>query len=190
MATPRTAPEVAVAEVRAAGYEPLEPYPGRTVDPWNALCPECGCRWALTLQRIRSGHRCQHTRYTQDAARKRLAAQGYEPAEPYPGDNQQRWRVRCVRCKRRTRCAPMVVLRRAVPCPCAEHASQAEADIRAAGYIPLAPYPGNTRDPWSARCTTCGVERMPNVDTIRSGKRCKHLDARGNPITPPADGDN
>lgn len=169
-----TSPEEAAAEVRAAGYEPLGPYPGRVRDHWPAECPECGGHWALTLVAIRRGNRCKHEQYTQEAARRRAESRGYEPLEPYPGNNRTPWRVCCVHCKRPRR-SPMLELRHAPPCPCVQRAKQAEADLRAAGYEPLAPYPGTTRIPWPARCTTCGAERAPNMDTIRNGKRCKHV---------------
>jgi hypothetical protein len=35
-------PKAAETEMRAAGYEPLVPYPGRSNDAWPCRCIKCG----------------------------------------------------------------------------------------------------------------------------------------------------
>lgn len=50
----------AAAEARAAGYQPEERYPGRTLDPWRLRCTACGQARTPSLKAIRSGERCQH----------------------------------------------------------------------------------------------------------------------------------
>lgn len=52
----------AVAEMRAAGYEPLTAYPGRTDTPWPALCTTCNEQRAARLSEVRQGVRCRHVR--------------------------------------------------------------------------------------------------------------------------------
>jgi hypothetical protein len=168
--------EEAEADLRAAGYEPLEPYPMSVVAAWKVRCSTCEYEWTLNLNRVRMGQRCVHERLTPERAEERLRAVGFEPLETYPGRSDASWQVRCLACKkpRQTRLSNLA---RTVGCPCVEKREKAEAELRAAGYEPLDPYPGMHRKPWRSRCTTCGAERRPSIDSIRQGKRCKHEDA-------------
>jgi hypothetical protein len=50
----RTDPAKAAAEAHAAGFEPLEPYPGKTTDRWRCRCL-CNTDITLTLTSIRRG---------------------------------------------------------------------------------------------------------------------------------------
>ena len=170
---PQVTAEEAVADLRAAGYEPLEPYPGRVVRPWKVRCSTCNYGWTLNLNRVRMGQKCTHPRLTAKHANELLRSLGFEPLEEYPGRRDYAWLVRCISCKevRRTRLAN---LKNRGPCSCVVKRKQAEAELRAAGYEPLDPYPGMTRKPWRSRCAECGSERRPSIDSIRQGKRCKH----------------
>jgi hypothetical protein len=168
--------EEAEADLRAAGYEPLEPYPMKVVSLWKVRCSTCGYAWTLNLNKVRMGQRCIHERVTPERAEELLRALGFESLETYPGRLDVAWQVRCVECKkpRRTRLAN---LKDRGACACVEKRSKAEAELRAAGYEPLDPYPGMHRKPWRSRCATCRAERRPSIDSIRQGKRCKHEDA-------------
>lgn len=50
----RTDPAAAASEARSAGFEPLEPYPGKTTDRWRCRCM-CNTDITLTLTSIRGG---------------------------------------------------------------------------------------------------------------------------------------
>jgi hypothetical protein len=50
----RIDPEVAVAEMQAAGVEPLEPYPASNA-PWRSRCHTCGNEVSPRLNDIRQG---------------------------------------------------------------------------------------------------------------------------------------
>lgn len=50
----RTDPATAAAGSRSAGFEPLEPYPGKTTDRWRCRCG-CSMDITLTLTSIRRG---------------------------------------------------------------------------------------------------------------------------------------
>ncbi|MFC4328367.1 hypothetical protein ACFPC0_11065 [Streptomyces andamanensis] len=52
--------EEAAEEVRAAGYEPMEPYPGRTAQMWTLKCLTCKRDCRTHLSWIRRGKVCQH----------------------------------------------------------------------------------------------------------------------------------
>ncbi|MEU6621970.1 GIY-YIG nuclease family protein [Streptomyces litmocidini] len=56
--TRRVDPEVAVADMRAAGLEPLEPYT-TSMTPWQCRCTTCGSKVSPTLMKIRNGGGCR-----------------------------------------------------------------------------------------------------------------------------------
>ena len=51
----RTPPDVAEAQLRAGGFEPLEPYPGLASSPWRCRCLTCGGGTRAPLFKIRNG---------------------------------------------------------------------------------------------------------------------------------------
>lgn len=169
-------------EMRAAGYEPLEPYPGTVASQWLARCSICGAERRPSLHDIRKGKRCGHRRVatTPEAAAEEARAAGFEPMELYPGKPRAPWKHRCIECGAERspalkdirdgwRCTHTYrEIERVTP------ADEAVAELRAAGYEPEGPYPGKTKSPWKARCTTCGNPRTTTLNQVRSGERCKH----------------
>lgn len=119
-------------------------------------------------------------RLSEKEAVARLSFYGYEPLEPYPASRKP-WRIRCLECLQprtmllhnlRSRCGHGVVgaghRGRRLP------DAVAEGEMRAAGWAPLEPYPGNTRAGWRCACTTCGRELRPSVERVRSRGGCAH----------------
>jgi hypothetical protein len=51
----RTPPLVAEAQLRAGGFEPLEPYPGLASTPWRCRCLSCGGETIAPLYKVRNG---------------------------------------------------------------------------------------------------------------------------------------
>jgi hypothetical protein len=51
----RTLPEAAEAQLRAGGFEPLEPYPGLASVPWRCRCLTCGHETTAPLFKVRNG---------------------------------------------------------------------------------------------------------------------------------------
>ena len=98
--------EAAVADMRAALVEPLDPFPG-TGRPWRSQCLGCGAQVRPKLNHIRSGRGgCRDCGLLAGAAKRRLdpaetaavmLAAGFQPQEPYAGANVP-WRCRCVVC--------------------------------------------------------------------------------------------
>lgn len=72
---PYSIPEDAEHELRAAGYAPLEPYPGTARQPWLSRCTGCGQHRTPNLATIRAGSRCHHTK----------------PRPPQPVSSASRW---------------------------------------------------------------------------------------------------
>lgn len=60
--TVTTTPEQALAEMRAAGYEPKGPYPGTVNGRWESTCTRCQGTRRPCLADIRQGRRCAHTK--------------------------------------------------------------------------------------------------------------------------------
>lgn len=100
-------PDLAAAELRAAGLEPLEPYPGYVNKPWRARCLTCGYEGVPRLNNVRRGGGCRKCRNqavraaevaaNAPAATEVMRAAGYEPIEPYAGSDKP-WRCRCTTC--------------------------------------------------------------------------------------------
>jgi hypothetical protein len=105
-------PQEAVAAMRLAGLEPLEPYPG-AVKPWRCRCVRCGREVHPRYGSIRKGHGCRWcgTRASSDARRMNrgegaldhgaaigmMIDNGLRPLEPFRGAGRP-WRWRCTAC--------------------------------------------------------------------------------------------
>lgn len=187
----RIDPDEAVANIRAAGLEPLEPYPGKITARWRCRCLSCGDEFATRLNNVRhSGGGCgrcglkrggRKRRIKADDVSEEMRAAGLEPVEPYPGLVSSPWKCRCFRCG--DDCAPRLsAVRLGVGCrSCARKTvadklrtpeDEAVAAMVAHGYQPLESYPGTTSKRWRCRCVTCGHEDTLTLGRVRSGKRC------------------
>jgi hypothetical protein len=179
----RIKPDDVSEEMRAAGLEPLEPYPGRAGTPWKCRCLRCGNEGAPTLSRVRRGVGCRSCARKTVGERLRTPAHdaiaamvegGYQPLEPYPGTTSKPWRCRCATCGREEtlllsrvrsgkRCLFCAGLR--------TDPDKAATQMRAAGLEPLEPYPGLANSPWRCRCRKCGAEGRPSLTTARTGAK-------------------
>ncbi|MFE7779190.1 hypothetical protein ACFU5O_36035 [Streptomyces sp. NPDC057445] len=176
---------MAVAIMRAAGLEPLEPYPGANV-AWKCRCAKNAHKVAPTFTSVRVGMSsgCRYCGRVAAGERRRAAGQekaeadmraaGFEPLEPYPGAGA-RWRCRHVACGRTVH--PRLFKIRAGGGGCRACAGRApvdpavaEAEMYAIGMEPLEPFPGRVRDPWKCRCARCGRIGTPTLNNIRRGQ--------------------
>lgn len=94
--------ESAIAAVRAAGAEPLEPYPGDMVKKWACRCTTCGTTVYPRMGSIDRGSKACRVCHGPNAVDPDLAFQamltaGVQPLEPYPGYDRH-WKVRCIQC--------------------------------------------------------------------------------------------
>ena len=183
-------PAVAIAEVRAVGLEPLEPYPGSN-KPWSCQCTQCGSQVSPRLSSIRNGQGgCRvcgsrsRPRLDPEVAAAELRAAGFEPSEPYPGLASDRWSCRCQACGSEVR-VRLEDLRAGHGCRECWVLSQrttplaALAAMRAVGLEPLEPFPG-TAARWWCRCLTCGRDSMQRLPAIKTrGSQCPTCAARG-----------
>ncbi|MFH8395765.1 hypothetical protein [Streptomyces sp. NPDC018036] len=192
-ATMRHDAETAAAVMRAAGLEPLEPYPG-TAFPWKSRCTKCGAivsprLGSLTGRSRRPGcKRCadrangEAQRHDEDLAVAEMREHGFEPQEPNRGVKYP-WRCLCHGCGTITSPTFGSILAGQSGCRrCAdlragaaqrEDPERAAASMLEAGLEPLEPYT-TTMTPWRCRCTTCSRTSTPTLSKIRSGRGCKY----------------
>ena len=186
----RVPDEVAEAEIRQAGFIPLEPYP-RANDRWLCRCCTCGAEVRPSLFGVRAGKGCttcgRRARskvlgdpgYDEEesvAAEAEMLAAGITPVEPYPGRTDLPWRCRC-RCQRDVVKRLTWVRAGSVGCmTCAPGGrqrvddEQAEAEMRRANWEPLGPYSGS-ETPWLSHCRSCGAEGSPTLKSVRAAPK-------------------
>lgn len=181
----RTTEDEAVAECRAAGLEPLEPFK-KVAAPWRARCTTCGAEVSPRLDGIRAGHggcrscglKAAHARKYGDraaAAVEVMSAAGLEPLEPYPGTTSW-WNCRCGRCGETVRTKHDKVKQGAYGCAACSYrlrglkrrvpSADAFAEMQAAGFEPLEPYVGS-HTPWRSRCQDCRQQSTPTLASVR-----------------------
>ncbi len=136
--------ETAAEVMRAAGFEPVEPYPGLAKASW----------------------RCRCTR----AAAEMLAA-GARPKTPYPAVDK-RWECECLTCW--TVIYPQLMTVRAGGRPCKwcagiEIKPEAARDymINLGEVTPKVAYPGVDK-PWLSECNRCGREVTPSLHAVKN----------------------
>jgi hypothetical protein len=93
---------VAVADLQAAGFDPLDEFPG-VMNPWRCQCRSCGKTVLKSLNDIRSGvtgcRWCLRLVVDPAVAVKVMQDAGLEPLVDYPGSGTP-WSCRCLRCLR------------------------------------------------------------------------------------------
>lgn len=167
--------DVAVADLAAAGFDPLEEFPG-VMNPWRCQCRTCGKTVSKTMNDIRSGRPgcrwCLRLIVDPDEAAEFMRSVGVEPLVPYPG-SEKPWRCRCRRCHREVR--PLYGPVRGGACgPCGYcgkrvvEPNEAAELMRTAQLEPLEPYPGSPI-PWKCRCLKCGRTVKPTHSNIKQG---------------------
>ncbi len=174
--------------MRAVGLEPLERYPGRTINAWLCCCLKCKREITRSLHSVRQSKvgcpSCarttkRDTRRIPDAeAVANMVSAGLKPLVPYPGVNAP-WRSLCLTCNKEVSptlsrirtsnggCRYCRVASRSVARQLPE--AEAVASMIQAGLEPLEPYPGRVGDLWRCRCTKCGDVVTPRLNTIRNG---------------------
>ncbi|CAB4931675.1 unannotated protein [freshwater metagenome] len=173
-------PDEAAAVMRAAGMEPLAPYPG-SARRWECRCGRCGRVVYPEHRAVRSGQGgcafCGRAdalaalRVDPERAVRVMLGVGLRPLEPYT-TSKATWRCECLTCGeivvsmyclgQQGRGCPDCGRKRGAAKRRFSHEFAAEA-MRAAGLEPLEPYPG-TMLKWRCTCVSCGEE----VETTRS----------------------
>lgn len=178
--------EAAVEVFRAAGWEPLAPYPGAD-QRWRARHVPCGTEREISLNAMRQQRRCAvcwrreegHRVWDTESANAFMRSVGLSPLQAWSGSSTRSWRSRHDLCGREV--SPRLSNLAAGQGPCA--ACGQEAAHRAmmldkgvatevmlgAGLQPISPYPGADR-PWRSIHIDCGRECSPTLTNIRRGQ--------------------
>lgn len=166
----RRSPEAdAVAVMKAAGMDPLDPY-RNVMAPWRSRCMTCGKESHPRLNNIKKGATCKwcaKNAVDPDEAAAVMLAAGLEPLIGYPGAHTP-WPCRCQVCGQSV--SPYYnSVRQGGGCRfCNDTAispASAVAAMRAVGLEPLEPYPGSNTL-WACRCGTCGRSVKPRYSTV------------------------
>lgn len=177
----------AVATMRAAGFEPLVPYPGSD-RPWRSLHESCGEIRTPTLNSIRQhGTACRlcsaveagRRVWTPESAEAEFRLRGLEPLQPWPGSSSKPWPARHTECGRVV--APRLGNIAAGQGPCRECGQDATHSalrldeevavtlMRSMGLEPIAPFPG-VDAPWKCRHLPCGRTVSPTYTNTKRGQ--------------------
>lgn len=180
--------EAAVAEMRAAGWEPISPYPG-AASRWLARHVACGVERETTLNTVRrpGKYGCKpcwrelegHRIWSSESAHDFMKSVGLTPLEPWPGGSSRAWRARHDACGREV--TPRLGNLAAGQGSC-NHCGQESArrklmlDERVAremmlraGLQPISPFPG-VDQPWLCIHSACGAETSPSYTNIKRGQ--------------------
>ena len=94
-----------------------------------------------------------------------------DPLVPYPG-TKTAWKCCCMKCGHIVRTYYSDVLHRGARCGYCQNkvvdVKEAARVMRAAGFIPLAPYPGSSEG-WHSKCKACKRESYPAYTAVRWG---------------------
>ncbi len=113
-----------------------------------------------------------------------MRAAGAIPLEPYKG-SQVKWKCRCKKCKEIIYPTLAPIKNRGVS-PCqgcasvemgARRRAKSEkvniAILKGAKFVPLEPYPGNSKG-WKVRCIKCKKVSTPHLSGIKNGSSCSY----------------
>lgn len=179
--------ERAVQRMLAAGFEPLEAYPG-SAKPWLCMHLACGEERTPSLNTIRAnGTSCRpcslaargQKAWTAADARAFFLASGLQPLEPYPGSSSKRWRSMHLPCGRLVSPRLGNLVQGQGPCRecglAATHRAQRLQEeaacrlMRERGLEPASPFPG-VDSPWRSTHMPCGREVSPSYSNIKKGQ--------------------
>lgn len=183
--------EVAIAQMREAGLNPLEPYKS-SKSKWRCECLTCSGEVVISHDSVRQGKGCRNCGTSAAARRRRdrnasdaeqvMLDAGLQPLEPYPGTTK-RWLCQCLKCGREVSPTHDKVKQTGNGCRYCSlkrraderrmDSAEAISIMEAAGLRPLEPY-ASSMTPWRCECLTCGRESTPTLGSIRRGQQCKY----------------
>ena len=169
--------EEAVEYMRAAGLEPLEPYPGAHT-PWKSRCVAKGHEVQPRLGNVRNGGRCSKCRsardWSEEEAVEAMIAGGLEPLEPFTSSTAP-WKCRCVKAGHEVH-TTLTKVRQGYGCrECSPtrklRQEEAVESMRAAGLEPIGPYVSSNAA-WPSHCMAAGHQVAPSLGDVKLGVRC------------------
>lgn len=175
-------PDEAAAIMRAAGLEPLVPYPGRNSIPWACRCQACHdvvtpCYSSIATNGAgcnTCGNRkiSEAKRTPASIAEALMRAAGLEPLEPFV-DSKTPWMCKCLAPECGKEVWPTLTrVKSGAQCGYCRGNRIDEVDAVAVmvahGLQPLEPYVASGH-PWLCRCLTCGFTRHVYYDNVKQG---------------------
>lgn len=185
------APEDAVLVMRKGGFEPMEDYPG-SMEPWMCRHLQCGGirfpRYAHVQQGRRACKTCsskfvaETLQMDPDVAVAIMRSADLEPIEPYPGGNNKPWRCIHKICGREVQPRYAAIQQGQGGCkPCHQQrlalkyqtpVAEAIEIMRAAGFEPQVPFPGQSHKQWECIHAECGKTVTPTLSNVKNGATC------------------
>ncbi len=171
----------AIRSMRAAGCEPLEPYPGSS-SPWKSRCLRCDSIIRPRLTGIKTGQggctKCgrkssaESRMLSEKEAIARLKKLKLRPIDPYPGTAKP-WKCECLRCGSIVKPRLNYLSRSVFGCAvCAGNAVDekvAIASMKKSKLIPQVGFPG-ADVPWPCICKKCNRDVSPRYSSIKQGQ--------------------
>lgn len=172
---------VAEATMRAAGVEPLDPFPGSR-KPWRSRCYAKGHETSPTLYGINEGrHPCRYCAADliyPDEAVAFMEERGLRPLAAFSGAHDK-WACLCLECGEPVSTTYRTIAKRKTdrrgcdsccrPGGVFGEPQDARERMRAAGFEPLAEWPGSAV-PWRSRCLNCVEECAPVYHGVTNTK--------------------
>ena len=179
----RVDPAEAVEEMVAAGYVPLEDYPGAN-NPWPCRCMRCSRTIGMRLSNVRLGMGCKFCAGRAVDPMEAVAVMlenGLQPLETYPGRHAP-WPSTCARCGRTV--SPTYGAVKDGKSGCA-YCSRKRVDpfgaialLESRGVKALVPFPGVDVG-WLSECFECGKEVTPRLSNVMLGRHpCKYCSGK------------
>lgn len=178
-----TKSEVAINELRLAGFEPLEEFRGVKIG-WKSRCMKCKKVVSPMLGSIRQGRGCQHCANNvlleHEEAVTRMKKFGVTPLVPYKNAVTP-WKSRCMTCGKIV--SPKLNSVQSGQGSC-KYCSKVYVEPKEAvklmikqGVEPKEPYT-NSITPWKCKCLKCGRIVYPQYSSVRQGRRgCRYCAA-------------
>jgi len=184
--------EDAIAVMRAANFEPLEPFQ-RATKPWKCKCLRCGREVQPAYTTIKSGQKgcvyCGGKKVDPNEAFEFMVSKGLKPLEPYSRADGK-WKCRCIKCLKLVTPTYSTLKQGAAGCIYCS-GKKVDPDDAVSLFLenflkPLVPYK-STETKWKSECMKCGRIVYPSHHMVsqRSGG-CKYCSTLGMDFTLPA----
>lgn len=173
----------AVERMEAAGWEPLEAYPGSDSE-WRCRCMDCGVEGRPKLHGVGKAKGCRscsgRRHITKESTEDVMLNAEWRPTVPFPGPRSP-WPCVCVKCGHES--SPRYETTRSGKSGCRKCAGQANglarrqkfeptavAAMQAMQLQPLEPFPGSHKK-WLCQCLRCDSLVRPSYANVSSGGR-------------------
>lgn len=185
--------DTAVAIMRKAGGEPLEPFKNSHAR-WKVRCLKCNVISSPLLSNVKKGQGiCMHCRpkspvVTEKKALAFVQAKGLDPVSSYKSA-QSKWKLKCRTCKKADFYVYSWMKSQNYGCVyCSRHKidpKDAMRKFKTMGFEPLEPYI-SSRKGIKVRCLNCNMTYSKTFDSLQSGRGCKYCQTAAMDLLAPA----